>query len=47
MSNLEFLITLARIAAICIGCVVFVMWLLGCLGLADFRLVFIVPELQP
>ena len=47
MSNLEFLATLARIAATCTGYVVLAMWLLGCLGLADFRLVFIVPEVLP
>ena len=47
MSHLEFLISLTRIAATCIGYVVFAMWLLGCLGLADFQLSFIVPEVRP
>lgn len=47
MSHLAFLITLARIGATFIGLVVFLMWAAGSLGLADFRLVFIVPEARP
>ena len=42
MSNLEFLVTLARAFATFIGFVVFLMWLAGSLGMADFRLVFVV-----
>ena len=44
MSNLEFMVAAARVIATSIGAVVFLMWLAGCLGLADFRIIFVVPE---
>ena len=47
MSNLAFLIALIRVTATAVGYVVIIMWLLGCLGVADFRLLFIVPEVLP
>ena len=36
--------TIIRVFATFIGLVVILMWLAGCLGLADFRLIFLVPE---
>ncbi len=48
MSDLDFVATIARIVCTIVGGIVILMWLAGALGLADFRLVFVVPEaLEP
>lgn len=47
MKSLDAAFTLLRLGATAAGYIVILMWLAGALGLADFRLVFIVPELAP
>ncbi len=44
MSDLDFVVTIARIVCTIVGGIVILMWLAGALGFADFRLVFVVPE---
>ena len=44
MSDLDFVVTIARIVCTIVGGIVILMWVSGALGLADFRLVFVVPE---
>ncbi|WP_172425171.1 hypothetical protein [Vandammella animalimorsus] len=44
MDNWAFVLVLLRLALLFVGAVVVLMWLAGCLGLADFRLIFVVPE---
>ena len=41
MSNSQFAMTVVRLVATTVGWIVFVMWLLGCIGLADFQLTFV------
>ena len=44
MSDLDFVVTIARIVCTTVGGIVILMALAGALGFADFRLVFVVPE---
>lgn len=44
MSNINFVLTAARVISTFVGLAVLLMCLLGILGLADFQLVFVVPE---
>lgn len=44
MSNFTFALTSARVVCTFVGLVVLLMCVLGALGLADFQLVFNVPE---
>ncbi|ADU99819.1 hypothetical protein [Alicycliphilus denitrificans] len=46
MKTLDAAFALLRLAAIAIGYVVILMWLAGELGWADFRLIFILPEMS-
>lgn len=45
MKTLDAAFTLLRLAAMAIGYIVMLMWLMGALGWADFRLLFTVPEM--
>ncbi|WP_353325566.1 hypothetical protein [Chitiniphilus shinanonensis] len=47
MSDLQFLLTLCRVTATVVGIIVMLMWLAGCIGMADFRLDFVVRVGQP
>lgn len=44
MNCINFVLTAARVISTFVGLVVLLMCLLGILGLADFQLVFVVPE---
>lgn len=44
MNSINFVLTAARVMSTFVGLVVLLMCLLGILGLADFQLVFTVPE---